>query len=93
MKRNLTERIDFSNPNPKYYGKYVITPFFQSNIVISYSKDFGEAYEKAINLGFEEPIVNYIFDPEKSFIFKNNKTKPVINIEEELISLPFIFKN
>jgi hypothetical protein len=55
----------------KYGGKYIATESFNSNIVISYGKNPVKVHKKAIKLGFNNPVINYIFKEDEVSIFIN----------------------
>lgn len=47
----------------KYYGKYIITKSFTDTKVIASGKDIIKAYNRALKKGAENPVINYVFDP------------------------------
>jgi len=49
-----------------YEGQYVTTEDFDSNEVVTYSASPAEAYNQAIELGYESPVIIYV--PSKNEI-------------------------
>lgn len=44
----------------KYGGNYIITKSFDCDDVIAYSANLEDAYNAAIRMGVEEPVVDYV---------------------------------
>jgi len=53
----------------KYYGKYIVTKSFMDTKVIASGKDAIKAYNRAMKKGVENPVINYVFDPNISYCF------------------------
>ncbi len=45
----------------KFGGKYIATESFASNVVVASGKDANKVYEEATNLGYKEPVINYVY--------------------------------
>jgi len=56
----------------KFGGKYVATKNFTSSKVIAFGKNPSKVYDKAIEKGIKEPVINFIFEEGVRYIFGIN---------------------
>ncbi len=66
-------------PNPNYliegdariyYGKYVATASFKSKKVICFGDNPAEVHKEAKDLGYDNPVIFYVQDPDINYYYK-----------------------
>lgn len=53
----------------KHLEKYVAFADFNNKKIIAYGKDPGKVIEEARKKGYQEPVLMYIRDPRKTYIY------------------------
>ena len=54
----------------KHIGKYVVFRGFNSTKIVAFDKNPGKAIEKARKKGVKKPVILFIPDPKKTYIYK-----------------------
>jgi hypothetical protein len=49
-----------NNDRKKFSGKFIVTKSFTSHEVVAWGDTPSEAYEKALEKGIKEPVIDYI---------------------------------
>ena len=53
----------------KYHNKYVAFASFNDNTIVAYGKNPARVIKKAERKGFERPVIVFIRDPKKTYIY------------------------
>jgi hypothetical protein len=70
--------MDKKSDTKKFGGKYVATRSFTDDEVIAFGKDPIEVYNKAVEMGVKDPVIDYIFEEGIPYCFEISRCSTVV---------------